>query len=53
MYKNILIPVALDHESDVADTVGVARRLLSEGGKITLVSVVEEVPSYVVEYVSV
>ncbi len=53
MYKNILIPVALDHGSDVSAMIQVARRLLSEDGKITLLSVVEEVPSYVVEYVSV
>jgi nucleotide-binding universal stress UspA family protein len=53
MYKNILIPVALDHGSDVSDKIQVARRLLSEGGNITLLSVVEQVPGYVVEYVTV
>ena len=53
MYKNILIPVALDHGSDVSDEIKVARRLLSEGGKITLLSVVEQVPGYVAEYVTV
>lgn len=53
MFKNILIPVALDHGIDVNDTLAVARRLLVEGGKITLVGVVEQVPGYVVEYATV
>ncbi|MGE4611819.1 MAG: universal stress protein [Paracoccaceae bacterium] len=53
MYNNILIPIALDHEVDVNDIITVARRLRSEGGKITLVTVVEPVPSYVVEYVTI
>jgi len=51
MYQNILIPVALDHERDVAGAVEVARRLQEDGGKITLVGVVEQVPGYVREYV--
>lgn len=53
MYKNILIPIALDHGIDVDDTLAIARRLLAEGGKITLVGVVEQLPGYVVEYATV
>ncbi len=53
MYKNILIPVALDHVTDFAKTLAIARQLQSEDGKITLVGVVEEVPGYVAEYVTV
>jgi nucleotide-binding universal stress UspA family protein len=53
MYKNILIPVALDHSNDVSGMIDVARRLLADGGTITLLSVVEQVPGYVVEYVTV
>lgn len=53
MYKNILIPVAVDPECNAARALDVARRLLSAGGHITLVSVVEDVPAYVVEYVAV
>jgi nucleotide-binding universal stress UspA family protein len=51
MYKNILIPIALDQERDTTDALAVARQLLAEGGRITLLSVVEEVPAYVAEYV--
>ena len=50
MYKNILVPVALDHEHDTAEAMRIAQRLRSEGGKITLLSVVEAIPGYVASY---
>ena len=53
MYSHVLIPVALDHQREVSDKIEAARRLLREGGRITLLSVVEQVPSYVTEYVSI
>jgi nucleotide-binding universal stress UspA family protein len=51
MYKKILIPIAPDHERDTTEALAVARQLLAEGGQITLLSVVEELPAYVAEYV--
>lgn len=51
MYKHILIPVALDHEGIVSSKIAVARRLLEEGGKITLLTVLEEIPGFVAEFV--
>ena len=53
MFKNILIPVALDHDIEICETIAVARRLLTKGGKITLVGVVEQIPSYVAEYATI
>lgn len=53
MYKNIVIPIALDHDTDFANTLSIARQLQPEGGKITLLGVVEEVPGYVAEYVTI
>lgn len=50
MYKNILVPVALDHEHDTAEAMKIAQQLRAEGGKITLLSVVEAVPGYVASY---
>ncbi len=50
MYKSILVPVALDHKHDTSEAIEVARRLRSEGGKITLLSVVEVIPGYVAGY---
>jgi len=53
MYNSILIPIALDHDIDVQSTIATGRRLLAEGGTITLVAVVEDVPAYVAEYATV
>ena len=53
MYKKILMAVAPDHEGDIADMIERGRGLLSDGGQITLLSVVEELPGYVAEYVTV
>jgi len=53
MFKRILIPIALDHGIDLNETITIARRLLSPEGLITLVGVVEQIPSYVAEYVTV
>ena len=50
MYKNILVPIALDHERDTATALDVARCLASAGGKITALKVIEEVPAYVASY---
>jgi len=51
MYKNIIVPVALDHGHDPAEAIAIAKALLADGGKITLLSVVEPVPSYIATYI--
>lgn len=50
MYTNILVPVALDHDRDVDRAIAVARVLLSPGGRITALTVMEELPSYASQY---
>lgn len=50
MYKNILIPVALDHNHDIQEALKIARLLREEGAKITLLSVIEAVSGYVASY---
>jgi universal stress protein F len=50
MYKNILIPVAPEQRHDTGEALAIARRLLVEGGRITLLSVLEQVPPYAAEY---
>ena len=47
MYNNILVPVALDHSSNLKASMEIAKRLLADGGKITLFNVVTKIPSYV------
>ncbi|MEM8591376.1 MAG: universal stress protein [Pseudomonadota bacterium] len=53
MNKSILIPVALDHEALVADKITTARALLKPGGTITLLTVLEQIPGYTAEFVTV
>ncbi|KIC43397.1 universal stress protein [Ruegeria sp. ANG-R] len=53
MPNHILIPVALDHESLARQKLEVARRLLDDGGRITLLTVLEEIPGFVAEFVTV
>lgn len=47
MYKNILVPVALDHESDVQASYSVARALADNGANFTVMHVLEEIPGFV------
>lgn len=47
MYKTILVPIAPDQERDSDGALQVARSLVSEGGRIIAVSVIEPVPAYV------
>lgn len=50
MYKNIIVPMALDH--GIAETtIAIARTLLSEGGQITALHVYEAPESSVMAYV--
>lgn len=51
MHKHVLIPVALDHEAVLPRKIELARHLLAEGGKITLLTVLEEIPGFVAEFV--
>jgi nucleotide-binding universal stress UspA family protein len=48
MYKNILVPIAADHDPNTAAALNVARALASDGAKITALSVVEAMPGYIV-----
>lgn len=51
MHRHILIPVALDHEKMVPRKIELARHLLAADGKITLMTVLENVPGFVAEFV--
>ena len=47
MYKNILVPIAADHDPSTASALKVARTLAGEGAKITTLTVIEAIPGYV------
>ncbi len=51
MYKNILVPVALDHGGRADQALKVASQLLTQGGKIQLLHVTEPVPGYVAPHI--
>ncbi|MCI5109388.1 MAG: universal stress protein [Marivita sp.] len=53
MYSNILVPIALDNEDGRAEqAMEIAKGLAREGATITLLHVVESVPSYAISYIS-
>jgi universal stress protein F len=53
MYSNILVPIALDNEDDrTAQALDIAKSLSAEGATITLLHVVEAMPSYAISYIS-
>jgi nucleotide-binding universal stress UspA family protein len=53
MYSNILVPIALDNEDDrTPQSLEVAKTLSAQGARITLLHVVESVPSYAISYIS-
>ncbi len=49
-FNNILIPVAFDHDTAPVSAIELAETLLATGGTMTLVAVVEDLPSYVAEF---
>lgn len=53
MPKSILIPVAIDHEPLVKRKIETARRMLEPSGTITLLTVLEQIPGFAAEFVTV
>lgn len=50
MYKNILVPISFDEDRDSSRSIEIAKALESQGGKVTLLHVMEEVPGYAATY---
>lgn len=50
MYDKILVPVTPDHAATIERSLQAARTLLAPGGKITVLTVLEPIPSYVAQY---
>jgi nucleotide-binding universal stress UspA family protein len=52
MYSNILVPIALDNEDNrISDVIEVAKSLSAQDAKITLLHVLEMMPSYAISYI--
>lgn len=53
MYSNILVPIALDDDDGrVAKAIAVAKQLADNGARLTLLHVMEAVPSYAISYIA-
>ena len=50
MYHNILVPISFDPDRDVSAPLKLARLLATPEAKITLLHVVEQIPSYAITY---
>ncbi len=50
MYKNILVPVSFEADRNARGAMAIAQALLAEGGKITCLHVLEQLPKYATEY---
>ena len=46
MYKSILVPIDLAHVREGKNTLEIARANLEEGGNVTLLNVVEDIPKW-------
>lgn len=53
MPKTIVIPVSIDHEALTARKIALAQSLLDPGGTITLLTVLESIPAFASEFVTV
>lgn len=51
MYSNILVPVSLDDDRDSAGALAIAQAILADGGQITLIHVMEQIPPYAISYI--
>ncbi|SMH32787.1 universal stress protein [Maritimibacter sp. HL-12] len=50
MYKNILVPVAFETGRDTMKSIEIAEAIAGADGRVTALHVVEEVPTYVAQY---
>lgn len=51
MYDNILVPVSFEENRDSHGALEIAKAIRAEGGKLTLLHVMEAVPGYALTYV--
>ncbi len=51
MYDHVLVPIVFDHGNQGGDALEIADTLVTQGGKVTLLHVIEDIPSYVMTYI--
>ncbi|RBI84017.1 universal stress protein [Rhodosalinus halophilus] len=50
MYKHILVPISFEEGRDATGAIEVAKALSDEGARVTLLHVIERLPSYAISY---
>ena len=50
MYHNILVPISFDADRDISGPLKLAERLSTPDAQVTLLHVVEHIPSYAISY---
>lgn len=50
MYNHVVVPVSFDEDRDAAGAMEIAGAVLAEGGRITLLHVIEQIPAYATSY---
>ena len=50
MYSNILVPVSFEADRNAKGAMEIAKALCADGGKITCLHVMEQLPQYATEY---
>lgn len=50
MYKNILVPVSFEADRNAQGAMEIAKALCAEGGSITCLHVLEQLPKYATQY---
>jgi nucleotide-binding universal stress UspA family protein len=50
MYNNILVPISFDEDRDSTGAIKVAKTLADAGATITLIHVMEQIPTYAITY---
>ena len=50
MYTNILVPVSFEADRNAQGAMEIAKALCADGGKITCLHVMEQLPQYATEY---
>lgn len=51
MYTHILVPIVFEHGKHGKDALDIAMHLLADGGKISLLHVMEDVPAFAATYI--
>lgn len=50
MYNHVVVPISFDEDRDAAGAIEIAQALTADGGKITLLHVIEQIPGYALSY---